>query len=791
MAVRRSDPQLSQLWQLPLLLLSFALFGYAAWLLIDPQPGPTVEEQIAMGRQLIKADRPHAAVEHLNQLLSNRALEPEQVGKVHLLLAEAVWLGQSKLKFSIAANHLQVIEQTRLAMGREVELDAGVFRRLGESQEALGRTREALESYRRAMALSPENVPALRRKVIGMLIDAADPTGADAELVKYLEDETLATSERAWALGERAQILSDAGKFADARMLLDEAMRLVDPQSAEADRSAIGQVHYRRGYAAWRLGDETTAEREMRAARDLMGVGHPLDADAAWVLGEIMQRQGKPQIAITFFDHVLTSHPDARVAVLARLGRGISRLQSNETDPAMVDLYEATQEIGRRPARMKHRDAVVDALQQGQRILEARDEYAASLELLAYEKDLTPAPAPEFFGRMASLFERRADQLDRSAVDAVPAEKLRRQQQARETRIRAGNAFLAYSQQLVLIDDVGYGRAMWKGIELFDRAGDLQGVISALELFIAERPDDPLTPEALLRLGRAFQAAGMFDKAIAAFQRNQFRYPNTLAASKSGVPLAQAYVAKGPEHFAKAEKVLLGVVDNNPLLTPDAEEFKQAVFELAQLYYRTERFEESIARLEEFTDRYPRDERFGQLLFLMGDSYRKSAGLIDAQLASATSNATASIGETPAIDPAEASKARADRLRRARELYDKSIAYYRNADPGHPTDQLYFRLAHFYRADCMYDLGEYEQAIALYDTAAFKYQDDPSALAAYVQIVNAYCALGRTEEAKTANERAKWLLRRIPPEAFNDGTFTMPKQYWEQWLQWSSKIGMW
>src|SRR5204862_5097601 len=108
---------------------------------------------------------------------------------------------------------------------------------------------------------------------------------------------------------------------------------------------------------------------------------------------------------------------------------------------------------------------------------------------------------------------------------------------------------------------------------------NVQCVIAALELFAAERPDDALAPDALLRLGRAYQAAGLFDKAIGAFQRNQFRYPQSLAASKSAIPLAQAYIAKGPDAYSKAEGVLHSVVDNNPLLTPESEEFRQAVFE--------------------------------------------------------------------------------------------------------------------------------------------------------------------------------------------------------------------
>ena len=116
---------------------------------------------------------------------------------------------------------------------------------------------------------------------------------------------------------------------------------------------------------------------------------------------------------------------------------------------------------------------------------------------------------------------------------------------------------------------------------------------------------------------------------------------------------------------------------------------------------------------------------------------------------------------------------------------------YHDQPPKLDVDKLYLKLSHFYRADCLFDLEQYADAIKLYDAAAFRYQEDPSAVAAYVQIVNSYCAMGKFDEAKTANERAKWLLRRMPPEAFADGTFSMPKSYLEQWLQWTSAAGMW
>jgi hypothetical protein len=49
------------------------------------------------------------------------------------------------------------------------------------------------------------------------------------------------------------------------------------------------------------------------------------------------------------------------------------------------------------------------------------------------------------------------------------------------------------------------------------------------------------------------------------------------------------------------------------------------------------------------------------------------------------------------------------------------------------------------------------------------------------------------DEAKAANERAKWMLRRMPEDVFKNGdnAYGMSKKYWEEWLAWSSRAGMW
>ena len=360
-----------------------------------------------------------------------------------------------------------------------------------------------------------------------------------------------------------------------------------------------------------------------------MSTAQPLDADAAYLLGKLRQDQNDPTQAISFYQAVLTGHPESSMAPLARLGRGTSRIVLGQDPSGLSDLHELAGEAAADKSLAKIKPDVIAGIRQSQAILAARENYDGAMELLTAEQTLEPEPPADFFERLASVYEKRADQVERSINEAPNAvEKIQRQQQARDLRTRSGDAFIAYSRSLTLSDDKAHAEAMWKGVDQYDRAGNLQMVASALELFAAERPEDGQAPNALLRLGRAYQAAGLFDRAINSFEQNQLRYPQTLAASKSGVPLAQAYIAKGPEFYPRAEKVLLGTLES-PVLGPEAEEFEQALFELAHLYYRIGRYDEALVRLQEMAQRYPDDPRLPQITFLTADCYRKSALLAD------------------------------------------------------------------------------------------------------------------------------------------------------------------
>src|SRR2546423_1027172 len=83
-ASARSLRRAAQLWQFPLLLVSIGLFGYAAYLFIDPKPGPTIDQKLDVARTYLAQERPDAAIEHLNKLLNTERLDKPHEGQVHL-----------------------------------------------------------------------------------------------------------------------------------------------------------------------------------------------------------------------------------------------------------------------------------------------------------------------------------------------------------------------------------------------------------------------------------------------------------------------------------------------------------------------------------------------------------------------------------------------------------------------------------------------------------------------------------------------------------------------------------
>jgi len=279
-------------------------------------------------------------------------------------------------------------------------------------------------------------------------------------------------------------------------------------------------------------------------------------------------------------------------------------------------------------------------------------------------------------------------------------------------------------------------------------------------------------------LGQSHQALGRYQQAADTYEANLAQFPHTPWALDSVVPLARCYLALGQEHFDRAEEVLLTLLDQSgqteALVTPSAEQYHQALFLLGDIYVQARQYEEAITVLEESLARYPTDPGASIARFVLADSYRLSG------------SALKSDAERPDAGPTRLRllSEHKRRLRRAHGLFaevvEDLLENQAHFDPK--TQSEYLRLSLSYQADCLFDLGLYAQALPFYEEVSWRYHDRPSALSAYVQIVNCHQRLGHVNEAVTALKRAKQLVGRIPEQRFEPLAGGMTRRQWEEYL---------
>jgi tetratricopeptide (TPR) repeat protein len=778
--------RLAHLWQLPLLFCAVVLFVCAAVLFVEGRPEITLNQKLAPARAFLRDDRPDAAVESISRLLGSEKFPLEIEGQIHLALAEALDASQQQKQQGTPAVYARIMDETQIALAQGVQPSGDMHRRMGEALEALGKPVEAVAQYRQAIAMDPSRAIRLQRKVIDLQLASSDWAPAEASIDAYLAAQQIADTERAWAKSAKAQILIDRGAFVDAKGLLDEAIRL------DAGEIAQAEARYRLGVCAWKLGNLAEAQKLLSAARATFKGQHSLDADAAYALGKIAVEQNDPAAAAKLFDTVISNFPQSPIAPLARIARGVCRIARGEDEQGLFDLKTAT-ELARSTPTL--REECLSALRKASAALTSKGNHRDAVELLLCEQSLDASPPASFYARLGDAYEKRADVYEQSVADATkPAEKLRRQQLARDSLAKAGDAQVAFSRALVLAKDKGHAEAMWRALGLYERASDRPAAVAALEMFVTEAADDPAVPEALLRLGRTYEQLAQPDKATSAYQR-LFAYADSAQAREATV----SWAALSLKHGADAKKVVqqLASVANS---TVEDDASRKCLVELGTLYHRLGQFDQAAPLLEKFATKYATDGRAAEATFLAAECYRTAGQQADAQLAAA--KVPPANGSAAATEAAQTIELKKSQLSAASRLYDRVRELY-GAAPQPPTreiDRRFQKLTGLRRADCDFELDRFNDAVARYQAVVRDYGNDPVALAASVQMVNSYSAMGRRPEARAANEQARRILAALPPGAFDgtvsgavsgdgaDATSTpvMSKAYYEQWLRWTS-----
>jgi tetratricopeptide (TPR) repeat protein len=387
------------------------------------------------------------------------------------------------------------------------------------------------------------------------------------------------------------------------------------------------------------------------------------------------------------------------------------------------------------------------------------------------------------------------------------------QREARLHLTRGAEYFRLHAGKSVQTDAQAYGDSLWAAADMFDRAGDLSGSAAAFRQFAADFPSDSRRPMAKFRLAEAYRASGDLEAAANAYReliaaRTSSREGSPVADA-SHVPLARTLLADlNPANDGEAEQQLLRVVrgEVGGTATPM---FREALRTLGEHYYDTGQFERAIERLGEYVERTRIDQverasgvpqangsgavaRAGEAAATHSQDDGETLGIYF-KLADAHRQSAMRIGDgfgvaMPDSQRRELERARRDRLERAMTLFDSVEKAYDRLPERRGLDDLRLRNATFFKADCAFDLGDYDTAIRFYDAAKERYPRDAASLVAMVQIVGALIEQGKMQEAAVANVRAKKFYESLPDAAWEDPTLPMSRRQWEQWLEAQTRL---
>ena len=798
------SPAWRELWQLPLLVVAVTGLAAGVYKAATSRPKPDVTAPLSRAERLIADDKPVEAVDVLNgevfPFVDAGTVGAGERKAYHVLVARAIYLGQQRLGVSLEENNESIVREYLEAekLGEKLEARDAAF--LADALISVGRVEEGRARADKLIEKDPGRRRQLYRRMIERSLagPAPDVIRARDLLGSMLAEATLPPEDRAWGTARQAELMLAQG---NAEGVVDWLVRALPRMGGTQDRE-VAELHVLLGRAYLEIGVQDEAVRSLARAGEMLSAGDPLRGELLALEAEGEMRLGNAQEAREKFHEVTESYSASRTYL-----------------PALLGLGESEAILGRFEESLAAYEALVEALTRGETSgLVRADEVKTSLlrqhaVLMAGTPDRGGAPDPEFALRFASEAERLypVNEVPAEVLDAIarshrlmaedllpkredspdPAMEVAAmdpvtRDQAR-THLRRAGFYAKLHTSRVSGDAQAYADSLWRAADAFDLAGDRDEAVSALLEFTESFPSDGRHAEARFRLGIAYQARGEYDRAADVFRSliadRALRDVGVRVgpyADASHVPLAQCLLLDAnAENDAEAESILEEVVEGSIVGTRSGV-YADALSELAGQYERTGRWPRAIERFVEALERYPEDPRADLWRFRLADSCRRDAERIRGVLK----------GAMPDADRVELEQTRRERLGEALAQFERSVAGIGSKEPRRrrALESLYLRNAMFYMGDCAFDLGDYDEAVRLYEIAKERYPNDPASLVAMVQVVNAYVERGDFERARTANERARRFYESLPESVWDDPNLPMTRRDWERWLEASARL---
>jgi tetratricopeptide (TPR) repeat protein len=783
-------------WQIPLLAFSLFTFGTGLSRMVTSRQMISFEERILRAEKLRHASALSRASAYLNDCLRKPGLSPAHRAEFHRLLADTIHLAEVPLASHSKHNSESIVTHYNAAIAAGAKLSGDDWCGLADAQLWLCRKTEAAKAYRQALAAGCARPDRIGRRLIEIEAKASASAMDDdhispsltPDLVKIIDSilagrtdskspidrkKQSSAENYLWAMEQKVGWLLEKGSADEAL----ELTRAAKPRLEGAEERLA--VEFSEALALRQLGHADEAEALLRVLLQEWTIHDGLWSRCGWLLGRLSQEDSRQQVALSFYNEVTAAVPAGDIRIACDLGRAECLAALKRYDEALPAFDSVVRKIHTRGrTRYWEPDAVrINLTTIGESLLQEKRAAlgVAYLQNAMIFVDAEDSPLrAQYLSRLANAYADMALMPPRN----------------RQLFARAAEMFLELSQYQ-LADDEAAARSIELAVDNLDGAGMTERMVEVLRNFVRDYPESPSRPTALYRLGRALQAQRQWKRAADAFEEVTQIYPRYPDAARSLVPLAECLIEQGGKSTIRGVGMLISIVDDTndeQLFDPQARDYRLALLRLADYYAGASEkdepgcLEKAASRLEDALALYPDDPQSPRLRFDLANCYRKSglALRVEAQ----------ALKPSPARDAAMVEVNR--RLARAAEVFGEVIASLAPSGGSHAEletrslsalAQSHLRAAYLHRADCLFDVGNYEKAVEAYREAVWRYENSPIAVSASMQIVLAHQNLGQSADARAALRRMEWILKKIPGGAFEAEPGMSSKNYWESMVQ--------
>lgn len=755
------------------------------------------------------------------QLRSDATLSyQEQGGPLYVLGmtiandADRLWNPREKsMLHLVAAKFLQEARNHGFPEGHEAR---GAFQ-LGKSSLLGGEPDAASEALRRALELETPQAAEARNLLTESYLLAAPPQRERALKVNadYLLIPELSETQRQAARLREARIYLALGQLAKCRQSLEKIPK--DTALASALSLLHAQLLLAEGEAVMAIDPDQpsgAAPLFVQAAEILRSI--PQDdaaskesmAAAQYLLGVCFERLGDDDAAQAQYSRLHRQNADTPDKVAALLRDAELLLRQKQYDEA-VDLVvkaisDDQQAFGARNPWMTPEE-IQRRLGQIQQTLIEAGAFSAALDFTAVPAG--PVAAWQLALWRANTYEAQAAASEREAETAplIRAEQLRAK--ARAERRRAGREAARLAEMRKLMRE--YTDDLWRSAEQFYLGRDYPHAIETIRKYLHNESKNR-RPDALLLLAESQLAMDQAEQAIESLTECLEAFPNHPIAYRARIIAAQAYAETGLLRDAK--QLLSANVDSDDL-SPRSSQWRDSLFLMGRLLHREglaheaksrdagvdgddqqriraglleletahTAFLAAIDQLSKAVERYPEAPQTREARYLLADSYRQASKWPRKKMKVVTIEATRT---------ALARQSQLD-LDNAIVEYDRIITQLGDVQDSlnhTPMEKQVLRNSYFAKADALFDVGRYEDAIRAYSAASNRYQNEPEALGAYVQIAACYRLLHKPQEARGTLQQAQGVLLRMKPEANFTAATPYTRDEWSTLLKWLATL---